>query len=362
MRFFTLLLCFIAFHATTFAQTRSNLEEEIGKILYYDVQVNYDKTPGFVVGLIVGDSSFIFNYGSLSRDSMVPPDKHTLFELGGLTKIFTATLVERLVEEEKMSYDSSLNIYLPPEYRNPNAANITIGSLLTHTSGLPKMPFDFGSVEKTVNNPYAHYSVSDLIAFYKEYVDIGSFGEYNYSHVGYALLQVAIENICKKTLEESLGEKVFQPAALNNTVVELSAEQQSHLAVGHAVGGKTVSPWEFQSFEGSEGLKSNMEDLLSFVRMNIEDPDHAFSNLHQPVFPTDMSKNTYVGYGWHIIKMKKHPSLILHQGSTSGFRCSAGFVKETRTAIVILSNSEYGLNGLGYHIIRMLNNNWKKRK
>ena len=362
MRIFIFLFCFIAFHTVTFAQMRANLEEEIGKILYYDVQVNYDKTPGFVVGLIIGDSSFVFNYGSLSRDSIVPPDEHTLFELGGLTKVFTATLIEQLVKEEKMSYDSSLNLYLPPQYQNEKASNITISSLLTHTSGLPKMPFDFGAIEKALNNPYAHYTTSNLMDFYKQYIDVGGFGQYNYSHVGYALLQVAIEEVSGKTFEESLQEKVFRPTALNNTGVELSPKQQVHLAKGHAISGKTVLPWQFQSFEASEGLKSNMKDLLSFIRLNVEDADNTFSNIHLPVARTDMSKNTFAGYGWHVIKMKKHPDLILHQGSTSGFRCSTGFVKETRTAVVILSNSEFGLNGLGYHIIRMLNNNWKKRK
>ena len=61
------------------------------------------------------------------------------------------------------------------------------------------------------------------------------------------------------------------------------------------------------------------------------------------------------------IMIKKHHPIILHTGATSGYRAYIAFVKETRTGVIVLSNSEYALRGLGYFILKKLNKGFKKK-
>ncbi|MEM9921913.1 MAG: serine hydrolase domain-containing protein [Bacteroidota bacterium] len=355
---FLLCCCFLAE-----AQDRLQLQKEIEKIIYYDTEIRLENKPGYIIGVIVGDSTFVYSYGSVSKDSVRLPDQHSLFEIGGITKVFTASLVELMAREQLIHYDSSLNSYLPAVFRNPACQSITIGQLIHHTSGLPRMPMEFGSLEKEDNNPYAHYSKRNLMAFYQAYVGPERAGHYLYSNLGYALLEIAIETILQQPFEEILQERLLSILDLKETSIRLSTEQKSRLVNGYAKSGKPTAPWLFKSFAASEGLKSSMADLLTFVRANLqyaEAPD--WTALHQARHPTEITPQSFIGYGWHVIKNRKTYNVVLHPGSTSGYRALVGFVQETKTAVVVLSNSEYGTGGLGQLILRMLNNTKKNRK
>ena len=87
----------------------------------------------------------------------------------------------------------------------------------------------------------------------------------------------------------------------------------------------------------------------------------SFNDMHEPIFETDLAKNNYISKAWHVIKKRNH-SLILHAGSTSGHQAFMGFVKESQTGVVILSNSESSTNNLGFIVLRAMNNNWRKSK
>lgn len=175
------------------AQMRANLEEEINKIIRFDTEINNQNNPGYIIGVVVGDSSFVFPYGTIREDTLLAPNRETLFEVGGMTKVFTAALVHLLVAEEKIHYDSTLNSYLPAAYQNPNCADIRIVDLLYHTSGLPRMPLEFGAKEKEANNPYAHYTKKDLLEFYRDFQPIELPGKYLYSNLAYGLLEIVLE-------------------------------------------------------------------------------------------------------------------------------------------------------------------------
>ncbi len=362
----TLLTLFL-FSVNSYAQLYENLKEEIEKIVYYDTEITPKKNPGYIIGVILGDTSFTFSYGSLTKDSIQPPHAYSLFEIGDVTKVFTATLLKVLENEHLMHPDSSLNVYLPPPLRSPDCQAITIGHLQTHYSGLPKMPLEFGSREKETNNPYANYTKQDLHNFYLHHSCSTPGREYLYSNLGYALLELAIENATGLPFEEALREKVLIPLGLVNTQLVLTQVARNNLAQGYAIGGKPTAPWEFSSFAASEGLKSSLSDLLRFVHANIGLPDGREWNeilqpMHLPLHPTKMTRYSFIASGWHVIKNKKYYDLVVHSGSTSGAQAFVGFVKENRTGVVILSNSEYGMGGLGFLIMRMLNNNWRKKR
>ena len=372
--FFILSIFFIS---NILAQDRVNLQKQIDKIIHYDTEIEFSKTPGFVVGVKVKDSIFYFGYGSVSKEKNQLPDENTIFEIGGLTKAYTASLISILVSEGKMDYKKSFNAYLPSDEKNEDLEAITIDQLLTHTSGMPRMPLEFGVKEVEAHNPYAHYTHKDLMGFYKIFIPIEpkkkkrrcrkkqKNDNYLYSHLNYALLERALENSQHQSFENLLEQKITRPLHLPDTKVQLSEEQQSRLAIGYTTSGAATPPWRFQSFRASEGLKSTAKDLMSFAEAHIgtknADFAKAFEQTHLERKKLGHSKRVKAARGWHIISTnKKFYDVIAHSGTTNGHRAYLAFVKETDTAVVVLSNSEHGMQSLGFLILQMVNNYWKK--
>ncbi len=369
------LFFFILFFIQSFTaqgQFREHLEKQIAKIIYYDTDIDHEKIPGYVIAVQFGDSTYVYAYGSTTKDSTHLPSGESIFEIGGLTKVFTASLVNILVDEGVLHYDSTLNSYLAPADRSPFANQLTIRDLVQHTSGLPRMPMEFGVKEKELNNPYAYYTNKDLIDFYKNYyIESADETAYLYSHVNYALLDLVISNATGKSLNQVFQEKLFDPLGMTDTQLgSLTAEQKKRMVQGYSISGKETRLWRFQSFLGSEGLKSTANDLLNFTRANLPNASeqidpmlaNSFEYNHQAFVDTKMRHGTYAGNGWHIMKMRRYYDVILHAGATDGCRAFLGFVKENNTGVIVLSNSEHGTDGLGILILRMINFNWKKKK
>lgn len=366
-KLFFIGLCLCYCYTQTFAQMEQALQKQIEKIIYFDAKVSFENTPGFIIGIIHGDSTYIYPYGHLEKGNSASPTSKTIFEMGGATKVFTACLVQLLVDEGKLDYESPINAYLTEEQSNPVYDQTTILDAITHTTGLPRMPIGFGAKEFEDNNPYAHYKKSDLFEFYVNYsLQAPKEKSYIYSNVAYALLQQVLENVSGQNYETLLTEKIAIPLSMRQTSVNIDEAFKPLLASGHTLIGKPTKAWSLQSFEGSIGLKSSTTDLLRFleIQMSIKDSplSQSFEKMHAQEFKTDIDNRTYIAKGWHIIKNKRYHDILAHSGSTSGHRMFMGFVKETKTGVVVLSNSENGTNGLGYLILKMLNNNWKKKK
>lgn len=376
----SILLFFVSilFASNLWSQDRANLQKQIDKIIHYDTKINLSETPGFIIGVKYQDSVFFFGYGSISKDFKQVPDENTIFEIGGLTKTFTSSLVSILVEEGKMDFEKPLNDYLSAAEKNEETQQITIDQLLTHTSGLPRMPLEFGVKEIEENNPYAHYTKQDLMEFYKEYIPLESKKKkkrkkkrkkknkdnYSYSHLNYALAEVAIEASQNTKFEKLLIAKILAPIKMTDTRFELSENQKKRLATGYTTSGQSTPPWTFQSFKASEGLKSTATDLIKFAEAHMGESNsrltNAFYATHKGRKATARNKKVESARGWHVISPKKYYDIILHTGNTNGHRSYLAFVKESDTAVVILTNSEHNLYNLGYYILRMLNNNWMK--
>ena len=222
--------------ANLWAQDSDNLKKEIDKIIHYDTNIDFKETPGMVIGVKFQDSIFFFNYGTTSKEIKSVPNENTIFEIGGLTKAFTASLVSKLVLDGKMEFEKSLNSYLPKELDNPDLENMTIDQLLTHTSKMPRMPMEFGVKELEDNNPYAYYTNQDLMDFYKKFIVIKSKKKkkrkkknkdnYLYSHLNYALIENAIEKSQGQPFEIILENQLLNPLGLNSTRVQLSEDQK----------------------------------------------------------------------------------------------------------------------------------------
>ena len=362
-----LLFCMVSTLGTMVGTAQSlELRKEINKLIAYETQIDLKNNPGFMVGIIDNDSTFFLRYGARADNSGGIYDEQSVFEIGGLSKVFTAGLIEVLVESKQLSYADKVNTYLPSEQQNPRMEELTIMDLVLHTSGLPKRPSMFGKKEKERNNPYKYYTKEDLIQFYTHYVPKESIGDqFRYSHTNYALLEVLLEAKFKISYENLLQEYLLDILKMDDTYVEETEHRNARLSKGYNRAGIDASPWVFKSFGGSEGIKSNVEELTYFVRasMGISNTflDHILPNTHKIQATTNYNKDIHLGKAWHVIDQKSKFAIRMHTGTTGGHKSFVAFVDETKTGVVILSNSSLGTEDLGMLILRMINHNWKRK-
>ncbi len=352
----------------SYSPEAKSLYYNLERIITDDAFLSSADVPGLSIAIIDHDSSYIFGYGETAKSNGIVPDENSIFEISNVTKVFTALLVEALVQEGKLHLDSTANGYL--HLKNRATKDITLRQLLTHTSGLPKMPTDFGSFAKNPQQPFADYSQQDLFTFYKEYTPLPNMqGKYLFSNVNYAILELVIENKLKTNYKKLVLDKIVTPLGLKNTQFDYPPTAGSHFVVGYDKSGAPATFWQMQSFQASEGLKSTPRDLLHLLEVQL----HATSTLPNPLdallqaavetkVRTDIDPNTWAAAGWHVLKKRKRYPIVAASGNTEGCAVFVGFVQETRTGVVILANSSRRMSSLGYMILQYLNGGWKRKE
>ncbi len=342
------------------------LKKEIEKIILHDTEIELEKTPGFVIGVIDQDSTFFLDFGTAEKSMSRRLDKHSIFEIGSCTKVFTAALVDVLIQNGLLQQNTKVNDLIDPNFINPRLSDLTIEDLIMHTSGLPKRPQFFGKKEKSPKDPYANYSKNDLLKFYSEYVPDKKYkAGYRYAHTNYALIELVLEEKFEKEFEHILRIHLFDPLEMNRTFMSWSEERLTTITPGYGRNEQKSSPWSFKSFGASEGLKSNLEELCFFVRANMgisfTPMDQQLSNMLHPKIKTKYNKKIKAAKGWHIVDHGSKYNIVMHSGTTSGHKAIMAFIKETQTGVVLLSNSSLGTEDLGILILRMINHNWKRK-
>jgi len=155
-----------------------------------------------VFGVVDGDKSEVVAFGKL--DDGKAPDGETVYEIGSVTKTFTATLLAQAVLSGRVTLDTPV-AQLLPDFKIPSRAGkeITLGDLGTQHSGLPRMPSNF--LPRDPANPYADYDAAKLKAFLTGYRlprDPGAV--YEYSNLGFGLLGYALAQLEHTTLSEQV--------------------------------------------------------------------------------------------------------------------------------------------------------------
>ena len=168
------LACFVLYVAQAGAQTTPSSrsaapsDAEIRRILAERIDVQ-KQGVGIVVGVIDSHGRRIVAHGAPEKGDTRPLNGDTLFEIGSITKVFTALLAADMAQRGELNLDDPIQKYLPPTVKIPERGGkqITLIDLATHTSGLPRMPENFRP--KDPNRPYADYPVDALYTFLSSY-------------------------------------------------------------------------------------------------------------------------------------------------------------------------------------------------
>jgi CubicO group peptidase (beta-lactamase class C family) len=329
------------------AEVQRILDERVG---------NLAEHYGIVVGLVDSSGRRVVKSGHFDQGDVRSVDGDTLFELGSITKVFTALLLELAVERGEVALDDPLVKHLPAGTRAPvvDGREITLRDLATHTSGLPRTPKNL--VIKDINDPYADYTVEMLY----EYLGTAELASkpgtrYAYSNLGFALLARALMVQGKRSFAELVRERITEPLGMRNTWVDVPAERQASLALGHT---QTLRPSPVRTRRamiGNGGVISSANDMLTFLSASsgrVETPlSRAFSVIAEPQVPTGTQGGS-IGLGWHMYEGGGF-DVVWHNGATGGFATHVSYDRVTRQAVVVLSNvsTEAGVDDIGEHLL-----------
>src|SRR5262245_40545413 len=225
------------------------------------------KAVGIVAGVVGPDSREIFVHGCADRNCDQKLTKDSVFEIGSITKVFTALLFAEMVERGEVKPDDPVSKFLPERVAIPsrNGKQITLLHLVTHVSGLPRIPDNLKTTDLT--NPYADYDAAKLYEFLSRYTLPRDPGEkHEYSNLGAGLLGHALSLRAGKPYEELIRQRILEP--LRMTATSLNSRQG--MATGHTGDLKPVTPWDFQVLAPAGAIRSTAGDMLNFAAAHLE--------------------------------------------------------------------------------------------
>jgi D-alanyl-D-alanine-carboxypeptidase/D-alanyl-D-alanine-endopeptidase len=318
-------------------------------------RVGEKRSAGIVVGMLDADGHARYVAYGDAGPGKPPLDSNTVFEIGSISKVFTATLLSELVQEGKLKLDDPVQKFLPANVRIParDSKIITLATLSEQNSGLPRMPSNFHPANP--KNPYADYAVQQMYDFLSSYQlprDPGA--QFEYSNLGVGLLGHALATSQKMSYEDLARQRIWQPLGMSHTAITFTPWMTEHLALGHDEAGAVTSNWDLPTFAGAGAIRSNAVDMLKFAAANLH-PDagplqRAMAFAQQPRASAG-NPATQIGLNW-IVAHGRGDTIVWHNGGTGGYRSFIGLDHATKSAVVILTNSTgEGADDIGMHLL-----------
>jgi D-alanyl-D-alanine-carboxypeptidase/D-alanyl-D-alanine-endopeptidase len=281
-------------------------------------------------------------------------DSAGVFEIGSITKVFTTSLLQEMVDRGEVRLGDAVSQYLPSSVNVParGGREITLLDLATQSSGLPRMPSNF--TPRDSMNPYADYSVQQMYTFLSSYQltrDPGA--EYEYSNLGMGLLGHALSLKARASYEELLRRRILTPLGLRETAITLTPAMRAKLYPGHDAEGRIVPNWDLPTLAGAGALRSTVHDMLIFIAANLDSAATPLSPMLRRTHGERHATNNpslEMGLGWHILA-RPVGNIVWHNGGTGGYRSFAGFDPLRRLGVVVLSNLDASVDDIGFHLL-----------
>lgn len=290
---------------------------------------------------------------ALAGAGQVPPvDQSGLFELGSITKTFTALLLADASLRGELRLDDPLEPVLDLQLRDKGGQPLRWIDLATHRSGLPRLPANL--LPRRNDDPYADYGWADMQIFLRGWQPTRAREErYEYSNLGYGLLGQALALRSGKPFEALLGERVLRPLKLESMV--LAPPPGALLAQGHDAAGKPVAAWRFQpAMAGAGALLGSARDLAAYARAALgQTPGRPLAEAFalclrshaegiRPVNP--------IGLAWNLAPLNGR-TVFNHDGGTGGFSSSLWLDPQRGRAAAVLANATVPVTDLALHLL-----------
>ena len=332
-----LVSCLLLLNLSCFGQENrepDNVLDEQSKLIF-KVLDEFPKNTQFAIAFVKNGTVVFEGVVKDSNELKTIENKHSVFEIGSISKVFTSTLLANAILEEKVRIDGLVNEHL--NFKIHNDYEFGLVQLANHTSGLPRMPGNFIFNSSDPANPFKDYGEKALREFLELYIklDDDMSISYEYSNLGAGLLGYALTKIYNKSYSDLLSDKVFMKYDMINSGTN-SKKVKSLLAQGLDDKGNPTSNWDLNVLVGAGGILSNVEDMSKFMLAQFNTDNKELNLTRKQTF--SVSDKTALGLGWHIKKDSSLKDLVWHNGATGGYRSCMVFDVESNDGIVVLSN------------------------
>ena len=386
---------------------QKTLKQHIDEIA--EKYVSKKKNHSLVIGIAMNDQIVVESYGQLSKKDTRIPDENTVFEIGGITSVFTTSLMQLQSDRDVFYQGNPIKDYidnrqLVPAYypiickehdpilgiepsinghqggrqvlyscdydRTAMPSCVTFCNLAAHLSSLPASkkgwynwnPFRTSALKKKRFNDITPNTLA--LEMYRTELEWPPGTFFKYSPTGIALLGKVLSDINDKPYETMIQEEILFHLGMFDTYIKEPELSQRTFAPAHNRKGQLVEHWHFDAMAPAAGMRSTMRDMLYFLEANLHTASNdalpkAFEQVQQARFKIKnlkLDRPTMAGYGWLIstLNEKTNQPVIWANGGTGGFRSFIGMVKDTQIGIVILSNSANSVDKMAFEILELM--------
>ena len=277
-------------------------------------------------------------FGKANIELGVDMTTQNIFQLGSITKQFTAIAILMLEEQHLLSTQDPISKYIP-DY--PNGDKITLHHLLTHTSGIK----DFTKMKSISQIAQKDLSPKELVDFFKnEPVDFLPGEKFEYNNSGYAVLGYVIELTSKDTYEHYIQKNIFAKAGMTNSryasdVAIIKKRAYGYQQKNNQYVNKTRISFNIPYASGS--LMSTLEDMLKWQTALNQNTLLKASSSKKAFTAYQLNNGSSInyGYGWHISQINGTSSRE-HGGSVFGFKTMGVYLPQQDIYVIGLSNCD----------------------
>ena len=281
---------------------------------------------GYAGALLIeqnGELILAKGYGVSDRATSTPVTPDTVFDIGSVTKQFTAAAILKLEEQKQLKVEDAISNY----FANVPAdkQDITLHQLLTHTAGLPE----------SLGDDYDRILKDDYIDLAMRTPLLHQPGEaYSYSNTGYSLLTAIIEQVTGQSYEAYLREVLFEPIGMLQTGYLLPEWQEDHLAhayttilfwprdMGTPLDQPFAADGPYWHLRGNGGILSTVLDMYQWhkaLQGNTVLTEASKAKLLTPYVDEGFAEESFYSYGWVIIPTSRGTTLQTHNGGNDFF-------------------------------------------
>ena len=334
----------MTFVALTKAQTKDD-HQTLRNVLKKDVPVlmKAKNVPG--MALVVFDKGEIIykkgiGYAKVAGRQRVTDE--TGFNIGSISKMFTAWGVMKLVQEGKVDLDAPVEKYItrwkiPASSFDPK--QVTIRALLSHTAGLSVHGYAGFSPNQKLPSLEASLQ-GDFRADEAVEIVLEPQTKFQYSGGGYTILQLMIEEVTGQSFAHYMQRNIFQPLDLQHTSFVIDNHVKQHTATPYDEEGKKIYLERFTA-QAAAGLHTTMEDLIKFTKASFHGNNVLTSETLETMRTPDPNTNGVYGLGYMNYKMG--PITVQgHAGSNDGWESAIMMDFKDQSGVIILTNGSLG--------------------
>jgi len=349
------IILVLFFYAISFAQQK-NASEITKQIETYLTEFEKAGFAGTVLVELDGKKVISKGYGFRNLDLKEKNTPNTIFDIGSLTKQFTASAILKLEMQSKLSTSDTITKY----FKNipVDKSTITIHDLLRHQSGL----------EGEIGEDYEPISDQDFIdKLMKSTLKFKVGSDFSYSNIGYSLLALIIEKVTGQMYEQYLYENLWKPSGMELTGYSRPNFDTDLIAIGYGknnmIWGKpTEKKWNgkapYRHLSGNGGILSTSEDMFkwhkSLMTENILSKE-AKQKLYHPSIRANENSNAIYAYGWDVSKTNRNTLRVWHNGTNNIFYADYMRFIDENICLILMSNKTFrGTDQLNFEIAKII--------